>query len=126
MSSTIRNYVTAGVTNPYRLAKFGAADGQVVQAAAATDKIIGAFDELAHASGERADVVRGGRCLIQLGGNVTRGDLLTSDANGKAVTANPAAQVTVTTIGRAEVSGVDGDVVEHVLQLAPLTNPAAS
>lgn len=126
MSSLIRNYVTAAATNPYRLAKFGGADGQVVQAAAATDKLIGAFDELAHASGERADVVRDGRCLIQLGGTVTRGDWLTSDANGKAVTAAPAAQATVTTIGRAEVSGVDGDIVEHVIQIAPLTNPAAS
>jgi hypothetical protein len=118
--SVTRNYVTQASTNPYRIAKFGSADGTVVQAAGATDKLIGVFDELAHDSGERADVVRDGRCLIQFGGNVTRGDFLTSDANGNAITAAPAAGSNVSIIGRAEVSGVSGDVVEHVLSIGSL------
>lgn len=120
MSNISRNYVTGAATNPYRIAKFGASDGVVVQGAAATDKLIGVFDDMAHDSGVPADVIRDGRCLIQFGGTVTRGDWLTSDANGKAVTAAPAAGANVSTIGRAEVSGVANDVVEHVIHLGSL------
>lgn len=120
MSDFLRNYTTQAATAAYRLAKFGSADNTVIQSAAATDEIIGVFDELAHASGERADVVRGGPCLVQLGGTVTRGDWLTSDADGKAVTAAPATGSNVSTIGRAEVSGVAGDIVPHVLVIGQI------
>lgn len=115
-----RNYTTQAATLQYTLAKFGTADGTVVPAAAATDAIIGAFDELNHDSGDRADVVRLGRCLIKLGGTVTRGDTLTSDGNACAIKAVPAAGSNATTIGKAEVSGVAGDIIEHVLVIGSM------
>lgn len=117
---TIRNYTADGATNPSRIAKFSTADGHVVQAAAATDALIGVFDELAHAAGERCDVIRAGATLVQYGGNVTRGDWLTSDANGNAVTAAPAAGANNGVIGRAEVSGVAGDIVPIVLAIGQI------
>lgn len=118
---TIRNYTADGATNPSRIAKFSTADGHVVQAAAATDELIGVFDELAHATGERCDVIRAGATLIQYGGTVTRGDWLTSDASGNAVKAAPTTGAAASVIGRAEVSGVSGDIVPIVLAIGQIT-----
>ncbi|HET7300106.1 MAG TPA: hypothetical protein VFJ01_05580 [Oleiagrimonas sp.] len=120
MSNLIRNYTTGAATAAYRIAKFGSADGAVVQAAAATDAAIGVFDELAHDSGERADVIRDGYALVEYGGTVTRGDWLTADADGKAVKASPAAGDNASAIGRAEVSGVAGDIVSIVLAIGQI------
>jgi hypothetical protein len=85
MNSIIRNTTAEAATLAYRIAKFGAADGGSLQADSSVAKLLGVYDELAHDSGERADVIRAGRGLVQYGGAVTRGDWLTSDANGKAV-----------------------------------------
>jgi hypothetical protein len=114
----IKNYTAGGAINPYRIAKFGAADGEVLQAAAATDLLIGvvAIPGSAAASGERVDVIRDGLADVEYGGTVTRGQKLTSDANGKAVVAAPAAGSNVQIIGIAEVSGVAGDIVPMQIQ----------
>lgn len=106
----IRNYTAGGAITKYRIAKHGAADGAVLQAAAATDALMGICVELDAASGARTDIIKAGIADVEYGGNVTRGDPLTSDANGKAVTAAPAAGANVRTIGFAEVSGVAGDI----------------
>lgn len=47
---------------------------------------------------------------VVFGGNVTRGQPLTADAQGRAVAAAPAAGANVYCIGFAEVSGVVGDI----------------
>lgn len=107
----IKNYTAGGAIAKYRIVKFSA-DGSVVQGAAATDALIGVVDiPGAAVSGNRVDVVRDDLTLVEYGDTVTRGDLLTSDANGKAVTAAPAAGVNNRIIGIAEVSGVAGDIV---------------
>ncbi len=96
--------------NPYRIVKFGAADGGYVQAAAATDYLAGVCESVGPASGERLDVVKAGIADVEFGGVVTRGQPVTSDANGKAVAAAPAAGSNVRIIGFAEVSAVAGDI----------------
>lgn len=104
-------YGTEAVVIPYRIVKFGAADGNVVQAAASTDKLIGTSGRLgASASGDRCDVTRAGLDEVEYGGTVAAGDPLTSDASGRAVTAAPGAGVNAYIIGFAEVSGVVGDI----------------
>lgn len=118
--NSIRNYTADGATGAYLIAKFGAADGQAKQAAAATDAVMGVFDELAHASGERCDVIRAGDALVQYGGTVARGDWLTANASGQAVKAAPAAGANNSVIGRAEVSGVSGDIVPIVLAIGQI------
>jgi hypothetical protein len=105
-----KNFTAAGAITKRRIVKFDASDTTVVQGAAATDALIGVAAELDVASGERVDVHMVGAVEVEYGGAVTRGDLLTSDANGKAVTAAPAAGVNNGVIGRAMNSGVLGDI----------------
>lgn len=105
----------------HRIVKIGSADYAALQAAAVTDAIIGVSTEVAATSGNRVDVITSGVATVEYGGNVTRGDLLTTDANGKAVAAAPAAGVNNQVIGRAIISGVAGDygsvlIVPHQIQ----------
>lgn len=92
-----------------RIVKFGSSDTEVIQGALATDSLIGVAD-LAAASGGEVDVIMGGVAIVEYGGNVTRGQLLTADANGKAVAAAPSAGVNNRIIGIAMVSGVSADL----------------
>jgi hypothetical protein len=119
-----KNYKAGAATTKYRIAKFGAADGAVIQAAAATDALIGVFAELDAASGERVDVERIGAPLVEYGGTVTRGDPLTSDASGKAIKANPSAGARMSIVGFAEVSAVAGDIAPLLLAPGFITTPA--
>lgn len=104
-------YGTEAIVLPYRIVKFGAADLNVIQSAASTDKLIGISGRLgASVSGDRCDVTRAGLEEVQYGGTVAAGDPLTSDANGKAITAAPGAGVNAYIIGFAEVAGVADDI----------------
>ena len=94
----------------FTLVALGAADGQVVAAAAVTDKIIGVTTDVAPAINERCDVILTGIADVLYGGAVTRGDLLTSDASGRAVTAAPGAGTNNRIIGVAVLSGVLNDI----------------
>jgi hypothetical protein len=105
---TILAFKAGATVNPNRFVKFSA-DRTVIQAAAVGDAIIGVSD-LGAASTEIVDVVMNGIFPVVYGGTVTRGDLLTSDSTGRAVTAAPAAGVNNSTGGRAMVSGVVGDL----------------
>lgn len=106
----IRNFKAEAAVAAFRIVKAGAADGQVLQAAAVGDKSVGVSTDIGAAINERCDVIMGGIADIQYGGAVTRGDLLTSDANGKAVTAAPAAAANNRIIGVAVTSGVLDDI----------------
>lgn len=120
MSNLIRNYTADGATEAFRIAKSGSDDGLIAQASAATDALLGIFDELAHADGERTDVIRDGMARVQYGGTVARGDWLTADSDGKAVKTAPSAGSNVSVIGRAEVAGVAGDIVPIVLAIGQI------
>lgn len=106
----VKNYVAGAAIVANRIIKHGASDAVMVQATAAADKSVGVSDADA-ASGARVDVVLSGTTDVQYGGAVTRGDLLTADANGKAVVAAAGNRV----IGVALVSGVAGDIGEVLL-----------
>ncbi len=128
----LKNYIADAAIPANTLVKFSA-DGHVVPAASATDSIIGVSDNVAAAIGERVDVIRFGIAPVIYGGVVTRGDLLTTDANGNAVsvtrhthTENTAAAYTqnattstasvVRIIGVAEESGVAADIGSTTVQ----------
>lgn len=116
----IKTYIAEAAVLPFRIVKWGAADGQVLQAAAATDKCVGVSDNIGQATvNGRVDVIRVGTAEVQLGGTVTRGDLLVSDASGKAITAAPSAGTNNQIIGRAEKSGVLDDIAE--VMIAPVS-----
>jgi hypothetical protein len=95
---------------PYRIVKHGSTDTAVVQAAAVLDSVLGISGQVLGEVGKRVDVVMSDTAEVEYGGVVTRGDWLTTDANGKAVTAAPAAGVNNNVIGRAMCSGVLGDI----------------
>jgi hypothetical protein len=105
-------FEAGGTVNNFRLVKFGSGDRIAVQADAATDAIIGVADVAATscATGEKFDVVLEGVFPVTYGGNVTRGQFLTSNSSGQAIPAAPSAGSNVSVIGRALVSGVSGDL----------------
>lgn len=112
MANTLfnKNYTAEAAIAPYRIVKPGAADGGVLQAAAAGDSLMGVCESVGPAAGERCDIVKVGLADVEFGGTVARGAPVTSDANGKAVAAAPAAGANVRVIGFAEVSAVAGDI----------------
>lgn len=100
--------------------KFGSDDDTVVQAAAAADSVIGAVNMVAvpglgAVSGDRVDVELIGIVDIKLGGSVTRGGLVTSDAAGKAIAATAAAGSNVRAAGIALASGAAGEIIPVLL-----------
>jgi len=106
-----KGYTAAANISARRIVKFGAADGTVTTATDGTAALIGVQSELDVDSGDRASVAMNGNIEdVVFGGNVTRGQPLTADAQGRAVAAAPAAGANVYCIGFAEVSGVVGDI----------------
>lgn len=106
----VKNAKAEAAVAAFTIVKFGAADGQVVPAAAVSDKLLGVSTDIAAAINERCDYIASGLADVLYGGTVTRGDQLTSDASGRAVTAAPAAGTNNRIIGIAAVSGVVGDI----------------
>lgn len=107
----ITNHSAEGPIAPYRLVKVGSNNRAVAQAATVSDLIVGVSDSIgANAAGDPIDVLRSGIAEIEFGGPVTRGQPLTTDADGKAVVASPAAGANAEIIGWAEVAGVAGDI----------------
>ena len=107
----IKSNSAGGAIAARRIVKHGATDGTATQAGASTDLLLGVTTAIgASAIGERVDVVLTGTADVEYGAVVTRGQLLTADASGKAIPAAPAAGANVRTIGVALVSGVAGDI----------------
>lgn len=101
----------AGAAVPRRrIVKFGADNVSVLIGAAATDLLLGISAEIDADAGQPCDIHLQGIASVEFGGNVTRGDLLTSDANGRAVAVAPAAGANVRSIGIALASGVANDI----------------
>ena len=122
-----RNFTADGAVAARRVVKLGGDDGKAAQADGSTGALVGVADELGAKDGGRIDVHLAGIVAVVYGGDVVRGDVLTSDADGKAVAAarhthteNVAAAYTqdattsaadeVHTAGVALVSGEAGDI----------------
>lgn len=117
----IKSLLAGAAIAAHRIVKFGDADNKVVQASAATDALIG-VTELGAENGGVCSFVVEGIAVVEYGGTVTRGQLLTADASGKAVAAAPTATNTVRVIGIAMVSGVSGDLGSVKLAPGSLSN----
>lgn len=115
----IKSYVAEAAVLPYRIVKFGSADGQVLQAAAASDACFGAANELGQNTiGSRVDVLLSGVAELEAGAAITRGALLMSDASGRAIAATAAAGTNVRTIGTALASAsAAGEIIP--VELSP-------
>lgn len=115
---------TAAAIAGYRILKASAANGTVEIASAATDKLIGVSDSLGVEASGIADVGLSGQGEVCLGGNVAFGDELTSDANGKAITAPTTNSAQIRIIGIAHAAGVLNDVIPY--HIAPGCKSKAS
>lgn len=123
MSQAIRDFeVTLNSTNDLSLKQFyivavdTSNDHAVVLGAAATDPIVGVLQNKPKAN-QGALVRFIGTTKVIAGGTITRGDRVTSDANGKAITTTSTGNAV---LGRALVSAVAGDILEVMLALNTL------
>ncbi len=121
-----KTLIAGGTVAKNRIVKFDSSDITAVQASAATDFLVGISDNLGAASGQPFDVILAGVALVEYGGNVTRGQLLTADSDGKAIAAAPAATASARTIGVAMLSGVAGDIGSVLIAPGSVTNGANS
>jgi hypothetical protein len=77
-----------GPIQELRFVKPGTAPYTAIQASSGSDSLIGVCMQFFHPrAGEQFDFVVLGQAQIELGGTVNDGDLLTSDAEGRAITA---------------------------------------
>lgn len=114
----VKKYDAAGDVPAYTIVKFSTTDKTVVAASDETDSILGVNNNIGAAEGDPIDVTLLGIAEVKLGGDVTRGDLITSDANGCGVKLTDAMlQADVCrALGMVLVSGVSGDVVPVLVQ----------
>lgn len=115
MKLGIKSYKAEALVEGNRIVKFGAADHQVIKGAAVADALLGVSENLDTPINEMCDVVLVGIAEVRAGGNIARGDWLTSDANGKAVAAAPAAGTNNNVIGRALAAAALDDIVQVLL-----------
>jgi len=110
----IRAYEASAAIGAYKIAKFSdaAASTKIGPAAANTEPLMGVTGQFGGAAGDMVDVTQSGIGQVTLGGTVTAGAELTSDANGNAIAAVPTAGVFMSIVGKANAPGVAGDVIE--------------
>ncbi len=114
-TSGIEKSVKAGAAiTAFTIAKFGNDDDTMIPGAAVSDSLCGVFQHAADSAAE-VRVMLTGISRLKLGGTVTRGDYITSDASGQGVAATPAAGVNNNVIGKAMASGVSGDIIPVLL-----------
>lgn len=115
-----KSFTAEAAVTKRRIVKYGAADGDVLHADADDAKFAGVAAELDAAIADRVDVHVAGLVEVELGGTVTRGGPITSDANGKAIAAVYDGSGDVNIAGWATVSGVTGDIIPIMLALGTL------
>ena len=112
-----KNFVAGTVVPPRSFLKFGADDNTLVITTAATDEIVGISPSFQVEIGERIDAQAIGFSEVKIGGAVTRGANLTSNASGQAISATTAGN----RLGaKALASGVSGDIIPVVCMLGVL------
>lgn len=106
---------TAAIATQFLLCTPGADDDTFSVASASTNPLVGVFQSSTANAGDSVEVMVTGISNVVLDGNVTRGNYVTSDANGKGVAAAPAAGSNSNYIGIALESGVAGDIIAVLL-----------
>ena len=99
---------TAAIAVAFTIGKFGADDDTLSLTTSRLDKLLGIFQHTTPAAGDEVRVMLDGISRLVLGGAVTRGQPLTSDASGKGIAATSEYD---NRIGIALASGVPGDII---------------
>lgn len=90
-----------------------------------TDALVAAVDEMGAKAGGMADIDVAGISSVRYGGDVDFNDPLTSDANGRAVKAEPVAGEIVRIIGFAMCEASSNDVGTYWVAPGVLATPDA-
>lgn len=124
-SGMTKTYLAGAACGAHLIVKVGADAAHVVHAAAATDLITGVSTDIASAADERIDVVHSGIAHVIAGGVIAAGKQVTSDADGKAVEAAPAATATDRVLGVALINATAADeIIDVLIQLGSVSNAA--
>lgn len=85
----VKTYLADAAITKRRIVKFGSADNKAAQASTNSDRFLGVCEGAlgAASAGDPVDVIRSGIANVDYGGTITRGDRLTADSNGKAISA---------------------------------------
>lgn len=111
----MKGFTAGGAINPYRIVRFSAAE-TVVQAAAATESVIGVNTDLSVVLNERVEVMTHGVAWVEAGAAIALGAPVASDASGRGVAAAPAAGVNNRIIGFAlDAAVAAGDQIRVLL-----------
>lgn len=112
----IKSFTAGAAIAAFRIVKFSATD-VVIPGAAATDRLIGICGDVAPAINERCETVIFGIAYCEAGAAIAQGDMVTSDAVGRGITAAPAAGVNNRVIGVAwDAASAAGDVIRVSLE----------
>lgn len=115
MTMDYRSFKAESAIEHNRIMKPGTTPGWLVKATGPTDKLLGTSDtQIDHVVGGNVDLELRPICTVKLGGNVAWMDPITSDANGKGVTAAPAAGANVRIIGYALTAGALDDEITYL------------
>lgn len=122
----IVSYPTSAAVTPKRIVRFSDAanTNKVALASAATQPMLGVSDAMGAPSGGMADIILGGLGELVLGGAVSAGDKLTSDAAGAAVVCVGAAGARREYVAEALLPGVAGDIIPVLVERGVIQLPA--
>ncbi|WP_310620893.1 capsid cement protein [Flexibacterium corallicola] len=105
----VKNFTAEGDIPKRRLVTHGTSEGHVMLASVGS-RILGTTGIAGAMMGERVDVCLDSVREVEYGGDIAFDDLLTSDAEGRAIKADPAANTHVYVIGTAMCSGGVGAI----------------
>lgn len=91
----------------YTIVTFAVGINAVETADAVGDALIGITTSIGSQDNGRCDVIMAGVSEVKIGGNVSKGDVLTTDASGHAITAT---QATDRVIGLAMADAIANDI----------------
>lgn len=115
----VKTFIAEGAIAEYCITAFGAGDKLAKQASSNTDKlngVVGLPRGCVAEGGQSVDVILGDIANVLYGGVVARGDLLTADAQGRAIVATAGSR----TVGMAQSSGVLGDIGSVLIQFGQI------
>ena len=111
-----KTYLAVAAIAAYTIVRYSG-DFAVTPASAAADRVCGVSDDVDRVANEPADIIHMGEARVVAGAAFVAGDLLMSDAQGRAILAAAAAGANVRTVGYARQSAAAaGDIVEIIVQ----------
>lgn len=106
----IKTFQTEATIEPRKVVTFGDANRKVAKATAASQALIGVTNDIGSEKTGRVDIILGGVVLVRAGAELTRGQLLTANANGDVVPATAGDRI----IG-ISMESIEADAVASVM-----------